>query len=92
MREQQMKALERANVVRFAAADLKQDVRAGRVLLGDALFDERANPIVLRTLLLVRAGQGPYRVDKLLRRLEVNGHRRIGDLTERQLRVVANET
>ena len=87
---QRLEALKVANEVRFAAADLKQDVRAGRVLLGDALFDERANPIVLRTLLLVRAGEGPYRVDKLLRRLDVNGHRRIGDLTDRQLRVVAD--
>ena len=91
MREQQMKALKQANIVRFAAADVKREVRDGRLLLGDALWDERARSIVLRDLLLVRVGEGPYRVDKLLRRLKVNGHRRVCDLTERQRKVVADE-
>ena len=91
MREQQMKALERANVVRFAAADVKREMRDGRLLLEDAVFDERAQSIVLRTLLMTRKRVGPVRVDRLLRRLEINGHRRISDLTDRQRQVVANE-
>jgi len=90
MREQQMKALERANIVRFAAADVKREIRDGRLRLADALWDERANPIMLRDLLLVQVGEGPYRVDTFLNRVEVNGHRRIRDLTERQRRVVAD--
>lgn len=92
MREQQMKALERANVVRYAAADVKREVRDGRLLLGDALFDDRAQSIVLRTLLMTPSRVGPVRADRLLRRLEINGHKRIGDLTDRQRQVVANET
>jgi hypothetical protein len=90
MREQQMKALERANVVRFAAADVKRELRDGRLLLGDALWDERAQSIVLRTLLMTRDRVGPVRVDRLLRRLEINGHKRVSDLTERQKGVVAD--
>ena len=90
MREQQMKALERANVVRFAAADVKRELRDGRLLLGDALWDERAQSIVLRTLLMTRKRVGPVRVDRLLRRLEINGHKRISDLTDRQRQVVAD--
>jgi hypothetical protein len=90
MREQQMKALERANVVRFAAADVKRELRDGRLLLGDALWDDRAQSIVLRTLLMTRDRVGPVRVDRLLRRLEINGHKRVSDLTERQKDVVAD--
>ena len=90
MREQQMKALEQANTVRFAAADVKRELRDGRLLLGDALWDERAQSIVLRTLLMTRDRVGPVRVDRLLRRLEINGHKRVGDLTERQKGVVAD--
>lgn len=90
MREQQMKALEQANVVRFAAADVKRELRDGRLLLGDALWDERAQSIVLRTLLMTRDRVGPVRVDRLLRRLEINGHKRVSDLTERQNGVVAD--
>lgn len=90
MREQQMKALERANVVRFAAADVKRELRDGRLLLGDALWDERAQSIVLRTLLMTRDRVGPMRVDLLLKRLEINGYKRVGALTERQKGVVAD--
>ena len=92
MREQQMKALKQANIVRFAAADVKREVRDGRLLLGDALWDERAQSIVLRTLLMTPSRVGPVRADRLLRRLGINGHKRIGDLTERQRKVVADET
>lgn len=91
MREQQMRALERANSVRYAAADVKREVRDGRLLLGDAVFDDRAQSIVLRTLLMTPSRVGPVRVDRLLRRLEINGHKRISDLTDRQRRVVADE-
>ncbi len=90
MREQQMKALARANTVRFAAADVKRELRDGRLLLGDALWDDRAQSVVLRTLLMTRDRVGPVRVDRLLRRLEINGHKRVGDLTERQKGVVAD--
>lgn len=90
MREQQMKALERANVVRYAAADVKRELRDGRLLLGDALWDERAQSIVLRTLLMTRDRVGPMRVDLLLKRLEINGYKRVGALTERQKGVVAD--
>lgn len=87
---QRLEALQVANRVRFAAADVKRELRDGRLLLGDALFDERAMPIVLRDLLLVQPRVGPMRVDRLLRRVEVNGHRRVRDLTERQRQVVAD--
>jgi hypothetical protein len=90
MREQQMKALEQANTVRFAAADVKRELRDGRLLLGDALWDDRAQSVVLRTLLMTRDRVGPVRVDRLLRRLEINGYKRVGDLTERQKGVVAD--
>jgi hypothetical protein len=92
MREQQMKALERANTVRLAAADVKREVSSGILPLRDAVFDERAQSIVLRTLLMTPSRVGPVRVDRLLRRLEINGHKRVSDLTERQKGVVADAT
>jgi len=87
---QRLEALKVANEVRFAAADVKREIRDGRLRLADALWDERADPIVLRDLLLVQVGEGPSRVDTLLNRVEINGHRRVRDLTERQRRVVAD--
>jgi predicted DNA binding protein len=87
---QPLDALQVANRVRFAAADVKREIRDGRLRLADALWDERADPIVLRDLLLVQVGEGPWRVDTFLNRVEVNGHRRVRDLTERQRRVVAD--
>lgn len=90
MREQQMKALERANIVRFAAADVKREVRNGRLLLGDALFDDRAQSVVLRDLLMAQRFQGPLKVDRLLDTLNVNGYRRVSEITERQKWLVAD--
>ena len=90
MREQQMKALKQANVVRFAAADVKREVRNGRLLLGDALFDDRAQSVVLRDLLMAQRFQGPLKVDRLLDTLNVNGYRRVSEITERQKWLVAD--
>jgi len=89
---QRLEALKVANEVRFAAADVKREIRDGRLRLADALWDERADPIVLRDLLLVQVGEGPWRVDTFLNRVEVNGFKRVGDLTERQKSVVADLT
>jgi hypothetical protein len=90
MREQQMKALERANTVRMAAADVKRELRDGDLTVREALWDDRATVIPLRALLLMPRGTGPYKVDRFLTRLDVNGYRRVGELTERQRWVVAD--
>ena len=90
MREQQMKALKQANIVRFAAADVKRELRDGRLLLGDALFDDRAQSVVLRDLLMAQRFQGPLKVDRLLDTLNVNGYRRVSEITERQKWLVAD--
>lgn len=90
--KQQAAALNEANRVRFNAADVKREVSSGILPLRDAVFDERAQSIVLRTLLMTPSRVGPVRVDRLLRRLEINGHKRVSDLTDRQKGVVADET
>lgn len=90
MREQQMKALEVANRVRMAAADVKREVHDGDLTVREALWDDRATVIPLRALLLMPRGTGPYKVDRFLTRLDVNGYRRVGELTERQRWVVAD--
>jgi hypothetical protein len=90
MREQQMKALERANTVRFAAADVKREVSSGILPLRDAVFDERAQSVVLRDLLMSQRFQGPLKVDRLLDTLNVNGYRRVSEITERQKWLVAD--
>jgi len=90
MREQQMKALQRANTVRFAAADVKREVSSGILPLRDAVFDERAQSVVLRDLLMSQRFQGPLKVDRLLDTLNVNGYRRVSEITERQKWLVAD--
>jgi len=76
--------------VRFAAADVKREVSSGILPLRDAVFDERAQSVVLRDLLMSQRFQGPLKVDRLLDTLNVNGYRRVSEITERQKWLVAD--
>ena len=46
--------------------------------------------MVLRDLLMSQRFQGPLKVDRLLDTLNVNGYRRVSEITERQKWLVAD--
>lgn len=84
-------ALERANAVRSAAGELKREMKAGRVSLGDALVDERARSIKAFDLLVSQPRWARVKASRHLARCGIPGHRRVGVLTDRQRRLLAGE-
>lgn len=81
---QPMLALERANEVRFAAARLKAELRAGEISLRDAIFDERAEGCRIHGLLVCRRGIGDVKAKRALSHLKIRENRRCRDLTVNQ--------
>lgn len=76
--------LARGNRVRLAAAEVKRDIRAGRVSLGVALWDERADCVEVHDLLIAQRYWGSHRAATLLARVPIFDARRVRDLTDRQ--------
>jgi hypothetical protein len=84
-------ALERANDVRHARAQLKRRVRAGGLAAAEVVL---ASPWQTRTmsvgeLLMSQRGWGQVRARRLLLSLAVPENKQIGTLTERQRLAIA---
>lgn len=85
---QHMSALERANAVRLARAQLKRDVKAGAVSIRDALDADCARRMRVLDLLAWQRGWGPVRAGKLLRRAGCSERLLVEQLTDRQRQVL----
>ena len=90
---QQLQALERANQVRLARAELKRQVAAGRAHASEVV---RACPWEAETmsvgeLLSAQRRWGRTRSRKFLSLLAMNENRQLGRLTERQRLALAAE-
>ena len=81
---QHLAALERANEIRFARAQVKRDVKAGSVPVAEALELECCETMPLGELLRAQRSWGPGRVRRLLQRVPVSETKRVGTLTGRQ--------
>lgn len=83
---QRMTALERANDIRFRRADLKRDLKAGRVTIYALLLDPPAciDTMKLGDLLLAVPSLGRVKVNKALSRCQISPSKSIGGLTVRQ--------
>lgn len=81
---QYMDALARANEVRIARADLKQEVTEGRLSLTAALVDSRAEGLTVLKLLLCQHRWGVRTSRRVLNRLRIGEWKRVGALTDRQ--------
>lgn len=86
---QRVTALERANVVRFEGAQLKRDIRDGKLSIAMALRDARAQPLRIGAVLVQQPQWGEGRVRRYLGSLYISPHRRVRDLTERQVRMLS---
>jgi hypothetical protein len=88
---QRMQALERANAVRLKRAELKRRIGHGQTSAADVILDlpweARSWPV--GELLTSQRRWGHIRAHKLLAALHISETRQIGELTERQRRVLA---
>ncbi|MEO7803607.1 MAG: integration host factor, actinobacterial type [Actinomycetota bacterium] len=86
--EQRRVALVKAVDARRKRADLKQDLRTGKVSLSEVLV-QTSNDMVGRmrvaAVLEAMPGIGPARAQRLMERLEISGTRRMRGLGQRQI-------
>lgn len=88
---QRMRALERANEVRLKRAELKRRIAEGHMTAADVILDlpSEASNWSVGELLMCQRRWGSIRSRKLLAGLHITETRAIGELTERQRRVLA---
>lgn len=90
-RPQHLQALEAANRTRLARAGLKRRIRSGAVPVADVLADppECVQTMTIGQLLGAQLRWGPARARKLLADVLIGEGRRIGSLSPRQRRIIA---
>jgi hypothetical protein len=90
---QRMQALERANAVRLRRAELKRRIAHGQTSAAEVILDlpweARSWPV--GELLTSQRRWGSIRAHKLLAGLHISETRQVGELTERQRRVLATQ-
>lgn len=88
---QHLRALERANRVRLARADLKRRIGAGDVIVADVVATPpwQVESMTISELLMSQRRWGRARCRRLLLSLGVAENKKIGTLTERQRRALA---
>jgi hypothetical protein len=87
--QQRREALARADEIRLGMSAVRKEVYTGQLPLSQALFDERAQPMRIGVLLDAQWRWGPVKTRKFLHALQVGEHRRVRELTSRQLECVA---
>ena len=88
---QRLAALERANDVRLARAQLKRRVRAGGLTAAEVVLTStwQTRTMSVEDLLMSQRGWGRVRARRLLQSLAVPENKQIGTLTERQRLAIA---
>ena len=90
---QRMRALERANEIRLARADLKRRIAEGEVSVVEVLLDVPAHAAnwAVSELLMSQRRWGESRCRKFLWRNRINETKCVGALTERQRKMLAEQ-
>jgi hypothetical protein len=88
---QYMRALERANEVRLARAELKRRVAIGEADVAEVILDcpWEAESMAVADLLMSQRRWGQTRCRKFLSQIPMSEGKRIGSMTERQRRSLA---
>ena len=89
--EQHLQALEYANRVRLARAEMKRKVAAGELSAGEIILDSpwQANSMSISDLLMSQKRWGRTRCRRLLVSLGVPENKQVGTLTVRQREALA---
>jgi hypothetical protein len=84
--QRRLLALERANHIRNARADLKRRLRAGEAEAADVILrgSHDTDTMTVRDLLSSQSGWGPVRGAKVLRSVSLSEQKTLGSLTGRQ--------
>jgi hypothetical protein len=90
---QRLRALERANEIRLARAELKRRIAEGEVSVADVLLDPpfEAGSWAVGDLLMSQRRWGTSRCRKFLFRHHISETKPVNALTERQRRLLASE-
>jgi len=88
---QYMRALERANQVRLARADLKRRVAVDQVAVAEVIMDcpWEAESMAVGDLLMSQRRWGQTRCRKFLAQVPMSEKKTIGSMTDRQRRTLA---
>jgi hypothetical protein len=86
-----MRALERANEVRLARADLKRSICAGEIPVADVILSSpwETQSMAIADLLMSQRRWGRTRCRKFLAMIPMSENKTIGSMTERQRRSLA---
>jgi hypothetical protein len=88
---QHMRALERANKVRLARAELKRRIAGGELGVAEVILDcpWEAHSMAVADLLMSQRRWGHTRCRKFLAQIPMSEQKTIGSMTERQRRTLA---
>jgi hypothetical protein len=86
-----MRALERANKVRLARAELKRRVASGELDVAEVILDcpWEADSMAVSDLLMSQRRWGQTRCRKFLAQIPMSEQKTVGSMTERQRRTLA---
>lgn len=90
---QRLRALERANAVRLARAELKRRIAEGEASAADIILDPPAEAFswAIGELLMSQRRWGTTKCRKFLSRYHITETKSVGALTDRQRRLLAGE-
>jgi hypothetical protein len=90
---QRLRALERANAVRLARAELKRRIAEGEASAADVILDPPAEAFswAIGELLMSQRRWGNTRCRKFLSRHHITETKTLGALTDRQRRLLADQ-
>ena len=88
---QRLRALERANAVRLARAELKRRIAEGEASAAEVILDppDEAISWAIGELLMSQRRWGTTRCRKLLQGIPMSENKTVGSMTERQRRALA---
>ena len=88
---QHVRALQRANEVRLARAELKRRVAFGKIDVAEVILHcpWEANSMAVADLLVSQRRWGQTRCHKLLARLPISEQKTVGSMTDRQRHALA---
>ncbi|HEY8637652.1 MAG TPA: hypothetical protein VIL64_00320 [Solirubrobacteraceae bacterium] len=89
--QQHLRALQRANEVRLARANLKRRIATGEMTAAEVILDSRweAESMAVADLLMSQQRWGRTRCRKFLAQVPMSENKTIGSMTERQRRATA---
>ncbi|HEY2142072.1 MAG TPA: hypothetical protein VGG98_08430 [Solirubrobacteraceae bacterium] len=89
--QQHMRALERANKVRLARAELKRSVATGELTVAEVILEcpWEAHSMAVADLLMSQRRWGQTRCRKFLAQLPMSEKKTVGSMTERQRHTLA---